>query len=380
MSKNPIMESNDSVNKIIQGDCIQVLQQLPKESVDLIFADPPYNLQLQQELWRPNHTHVAAVNDGWDQFEDFEAYDAFTRSWLLAARQVMKKTATIWISGTYHNIFRVGNILQNLGFWILNTTTWFKPNAMPNFRGTRLKNDVEFVIWAKYSEKSKYTFHHHLMKQFNDGKQLGSVWTIPVCGGAERLKNETGKKLHSTQKPEELLRRIILASSNVGDVVLDPFLGSGTTASVAKQLHREWIGIEREEVYIKAAKSRVEAVTPLADDDPLVQQVPSAKDLVRVSFASLLEQKKLQAGQFLYLDSSGATATILENGQISANGFTGSIHRVGAQIKKAPSCNGWIHWYYKDDQGQSKPIDILRQEIRNGTIKRQDQIPEAAIL
>ena len=233
MSKTPAIRSSDIVNRIIKGDCIETLQKLPEGSVDLIFADPPYNLQLQQDLWRPNHTHVAAVDDKWDQFDDFAAYDAFTRSWLLAARRVMKKTSTIWVSGTYHNIFRVGNILQDLDFWILNTITWFKPNAMPNFRGTRLKNDVEFVIWAKYSEKSKYTFHHHLMKQFNDSKQLGSVWTIPVCGGAERLKDETGKKLHSTQKPEELLKRIILASSNVSDVVLDPFLGSGTTAAVA---------------------------------------------------------------------------------------------------------------------------------------------------
>src|SRR5712691_7012705 len=217
------------INQILKGDTLTVLPALPKASIDLIFADPPYNLQLQQELWRPNLTQVDAVDDDWDQFDNFAAYDEFTRAWLKAAREVMKDTATIWVSGSYHNIFRVGTIMQDLGFWLLNTITWFKPNAMPNFRGTRLKNDVEFVIWAKRSEKARYTFNHHQMKQFNFGKQLGSMWEIPVCGGQERLKDSEGKKLHPTQKPEELLKRIIVASSKPGDIVLDPFLGSGTT-------------------------------------------------------------------------------------------------------------------------------------------------------
>src|SRR5688572_181902 len=210
------------IDTILQGDSLEVLKSLPDACVDLIFADPPYYLQLQNDLWRPNQTQVDAVDDEWDQFDDFAAYDAFTRAWLEQSRRVMKETATIWISGTYHNIFRVGNILQDLGFWILNTITWYKPNAMPNFRGTRLKNDVEFVIWAKYSATSRYTFNHQLMKQFNDEKQLGSVWTIPVCTGPERLKDGDGKKLHPTQKPEELLKRILLASSQVGNIVLDP--------------------------------------------------------------------------------------------------------------------------------------------------------------
>jgi modification methylase len=352
------------IDQILRGDSIDILQQLPENSVDLVFADPPYNLQLQQELWRPNHTHVNGVNEDWDQFDDFDAYDAFTRAWLLGGRRVMKTTGTLWISGTYHNIFRVGNLLQNLGFWILNTITWFKPNAMPNFRGTRLKNDVEFVIWAKYSESSTYTFHHHLMKQFNDQKQLGSVWTIPVCGGAERLKDANGKKLHPTQKPEELLKRILLASSDVGDVVLDPFLGSGTTAAVAKQLRRRWIGIERDDIYIQAAQKRIDQIVPLPTTEPLIQHSFVEKP-VRVPFLSLLEQNYLHPGQLLYLDTPDATATILQDGQIEANGFIGSIHRVGAQIKNAPSCNGWVHWYYMDEiTGQRHPIDVLRQEIR----------------
>ncbi|MEP7289685.1 MAG: DNA methyltransferase [Chloroflexota bacterium] len=332
--------------------------------MDLIFADPPYNLQLQNELWRPNHTHVDAVDDAWDQFDNFEAYDTFTRSWLTAARAVMKSTATIWVSGTYHNIFRVGSIMQDLGFWILNMVTWYKPNAMPNFRGTRLKNDIEYVIWAKRSEKGTYTFNHHQMKMFNSDKQLGSMWTIPVTAGPERLKNSDGKKLHPTQKPEELLRRIIIASSKPGDVVLDPFLGSGTTAAVAKQLHRRWIGIEQDETYISAAQARIDAVQLMLFDDPIIADSLQKKP-VRVPFITLLEQGLVQSGQMLYLDDPVCEAVILADGHVQANGFTGSIHRVGAQLKQAPSCNGWVHWYYVDQvTGARLSLDTLREQIR----------------
>ncbi|HVO71407.1 MAG TPA: DNA methyltransferase, partial [Aggregatilineaceae bacterium] len=299
------------VNTILQGDTLEILPTLPKASIDLIFADPPYNLQLQQELWRPNLTHVDAVDDEWDQFDDFAAYDAFTRAWLDASRQVMKDTATIWISGTYHNILRVGAIMQDLGFWILNMVTWFKPNAMPNFRGTRLKNDVEFVLWAKRAEKGSYTFNHHLMKQFNEGKQLGSMWTIPVCGGQERLKDAAGKKLHPTQKPEELLKRIIVASSKRGDIVLDPFLGSGTTAAIAKLLDRRWIGIERDPIYIQAAQARIDAIQPLLLEE-LGEYSPREKPQ-KVPFDILLEKGYLRPGQILYLDSPESTAVILED-------------------------------------------------------------------
>lgn len=349
---------------ILSGDSLKILCDLPGSIADLIFADPPYNLQLQHELWRPNMTRVDAVDDDWDRFDDFAAYDAFTRAWLGEARRVMKPTATIWISGTYHNIFRVGTILQDLGFWILNTVNWSKPNATPNFRGTRLKNDSEFVIWAKYSETSRYTFNHHVMKQFNGGKQLGSTWTIPVCGGAERLRGADGKKLHPTQKPEVLLERIVLASSQPGDVMLDPFLGSGTTAAVAKRLRRHWIGIERDPVYVEAAQRRIEAVEPLHAEHPNVAE-PAAKP-VRISFAMLLEQQLVQPGQQLYLDEPNCEAIIRADGKLQAGGLSGSIHGLGARLKGVPSCNGWMHWFYQDEQhGERQLINELRQRVRN---------------
>ncbi len=351
------------IDQILTGDTLEILPALPEASIDLIFADPPYNLQLQQVLWRPNLTQVDAVDDEWDQFEDFVAYDGFTRDWLKAARHVMKDTATIWVSGTYHNILRVGSIMQDLGFWILNMVTWLKTNAMPNFRGTRLKNDVEFMIWAKRGEQGSYTFHHHQMKQFNQGKQLGCVWAIPVCSGQERLKDEGGRKLHSTQKPEELLQRIILASSKPGDIVLDPFLGSGTTAAVAKRLHRRWIGIEQDARYVRAAQARIDAVQPISRQDPLIADALRQKP-PRLPFKSLLDLGYLRPGQLLYLDKPPTQAVILEDGRVKANGCVGSIHRLGALLKEVPSCNGWVHWYYVDDAGAYAPIDALRQRAR----------------
>lgn len=352
------------LDQILHGDSLAILKVLPADSLDLVFADPPYYLQLQQELWRPNMTRVDAVDEAWDWFEGFEAYDAFSRAWLLAVRRVMKDTATLWISGTYHNIFRVGQIAQDLGFWLLNTVIWFKPNAMPNFRGTRFKNDVEVVIWAARSADSRYTFNHHQMKQFNHGKQLGCVWEIPVCGGPERLRDESGKKLHPTQKPEELLRRIILASSVPGDVVLDPFVGTGTTAAVACLLHRHWIGIEREADYVSAARQRVAAVQPLDSSDPLLVSSSQHKP-VRVPFKQLLAAGYVRPGQTLTLDHPAVEAIILEDGQVQTGSLTGSIHRVGAQLKEAPSCNGWKHWFYVDESSeQRRPIDVLRRQFR----------------
>jgi DNA modification methylase len=351
-------------NQILRGDTLKILPELPERSIDLVFADPPYNLQLQQELWRPNLTLVDAVDDEWDHFKDFADYDAFTRAWLSATRRIMKDTATIWVSGTYHNIFRVGAIMQDLGFWILNTVSWHKTNAMPNFRGVRLKNDVEFVIWAKKSEKASYTYNNHQVKQFNNGKQLGSVWTIPACGGKERLKGPDGKKLHPTQKPEELLKRIIIASSKPGDVVLDPFLGSGTTAAVAKRLHRQWIGIERDEIYSVAAQERIDNEQPLLIDDALLETTSTNK-LSRIPFIKILECGYLKPGQILYLDKPDSTAVVLEDGNLRSNGFVGSIHKVGAQLKNAPSCNGWTHWYYLDETtGKRVVIDTLRNQVR----------------
>ena len=357
-------EESAPVNTLLSGDTLDMLPTLPEKCVDLVFADPPYNLQLKDDLWRPNLTKVDAVDEDWDQFGSFAEYDAFTRAWLNGCRRVMRDTATIWVSGTYHNIFRVGALLQDLGFWILNTVTWFKPNATPNFNGTRLKNDVEFVIWAKKSETSRYTFHHHRMKQFNDfspGRQLGSVWKINATGGPERLRNADGKKLHPTQKPEELLKRIILASSSPGDVVFDPFLGSGTTAAVARLLRRQWLGIERDPVYIAAARQRIEAVNPLPPDHPLLAERTAPP---RVAFARLLEQGYLRVGDHLVLDEPECTAVILPDGRLQSGELTGSIHRLGALLKNAPSCNGWKHWYYQDDSSKLRPIDDLRQQYR----------------
>lgn len=346
-------------NTLFNGSCFDILPTLPENSVDMVFADPPYNLQLKNDLWRPDMTQVDAVNDSWDQFEDFAAYDAFTCRWLEAVRPLMRPNASLWVSGTYHNIFRVGSMLQDLGFWLLNTITWHKINAMPNFRGTRFKNDVEFVIWAKKSETARPTFNHHQMKRYNDDKQLGSVWRIPACTGRERLKDDDGKKLHSTQKPEALLERILIASTHAGDVVLDPFSGSGTTAAVAKRLHRHFIGIERDPRYYAASLERLAQVMPLAADDPMLEQRVRPP---RVAFKRLIEAGCLQAGETLYLDSPALTATILSNGKIQVGDRIGSIHRLGATLKNAPSCNGWMHWHYQRQDGARLPIDALRKQ------------------
>ncbi len=356
------MPDSSALNLIHAGDCIQILPQLASNSVDLVFADPPYNLQLKQDLWRPNRTKVDAVNDRWDQVGDFYEYDQFTRMWLLETRRVMKETATIWVSGTYHNIFRVGKIMQDLGFWLLNTVAWFKLNAMPNFRGMRLKNDLEFIIWAKYAEGTRYTFHHHQMKQFNEGKQLGSMWSIRSCGGPERMKDDKGEKLHSTQKPEELLHRIIMASSVPGDIVLDPFLGTGTTAAVARRLHRNYIGIEKNERYIPYAQRRINAVVPMNESDPTITE---SKVYKRVAFRRLLEQGYVKIGQELYFDSPEQTGIIQPRGKVTIQDFTGSIHQTAARLKGMPSVNGWKHWFYSDPStGQRRPLDVLRKKFR----------------
>jgi DNA modification methylase len=321
-------------------------------------------LQLKTSLWRPNQTLVDAVNDDWDKFADFADYDAFTAAWLTEVRRILKPRSSIWISGTYHNIHRVGAILQDLGFWLLNTVAWQKINAMPNFNGTRLKNDVEYVIWAKKSERSRYTFNYQLLKRLNGGKQSGSVWQIPACGGAERLRFENGSKLHSTQKPEELLRRILLASARPGDVVLDPFSGSGTTAKVAKELHLRWIGIERDATYLVPSQNRVNEAQPRAVDDALMQDFLRSKP-PDVPFRALLERGYLQPGQCLYLEKSDQIAEILPDGTLRVNGATGSIHGLARDIKQTHSANGWHQWRYDDpDTGHRLLIDVLRERYR----------------
>ncbi len=349
------------INQIMQGNCIDVLATLPAQSVDLIFADPPYNLQLQKELWRPNLTKVDAVDDTWDQFRDFDHYDAFTRDWLTACRRVLKDTGTIWVIGTYHNIYRVGAILMDLDYWILNEIVWIKSNPTPQFRGVRFTNAHETLIWAKASEKSRYTFNYHTMKELNGGKQMRSDWHIPICSGGERLR-VNGEKAHSTQKPEALLERIILSSSRPGDVVLDPFFGTGTTGAVAKRLGRQWIGIEREQEYIDVATTRIAAVEP----DP-VAHVEEARSAPRIPFTRVIECGLLGVGQTLVFQrDEEQIAFIQPDGDLQYRQYKGSIHQIARMITGAP-CNGWDHWYYTDARGELMPINTLRQSIRKSS-------------
>ncbi|OGO16962.1 MAG: DNA methyltransferase [Chloroflexi bacterium RBG_16_48_8] len=352
------------LNQIIRGDCIKLLETFPSSSIDLIFADPPYNLQLRNDLWRPNMTLVDAVDDEWDQFKSFDTYDEFSRNWLSACRRVLKETGTIWVIGTYHNIYRMGKIIQDLGYWILNDVIWVKTNPMPNFRGVRFTNAHETLIWASKVKGAKYTFNHHAMKPFNDDKQMRSDWILPICSGSERLK-ENGKKAHSTQKPEALLYRVILSSSNPGDVVLDPFFGSGTTGAVAKRLHRNWIGIENEERYVRLAQKRLDAVVPELFEETTFD-VRNKKALEpRVPFASLLENGLVKPGQHLYFQLDRAkSAKVKPDGKLKIDSFEGSIHQAGKHMMNGSPCNGWEHWYYEDVRGELQPIDELRSIVR----------------
>jgi modification methylase len=354
------------LDHIYQGDCREVLAGLPERSVDLIFADPPYNLQLRQELRRPNMSLVDAVDDDWDQFEDFAAYDRFTHEWLAACRRVLKDTGTIWTIGSYHNVHRVGAAMQDLGFWTLNEVVWVRTNPMPNFRGVRLTNAHETLIWAKKSvEQKRYTFNYHALKNLNDGKQMRSDWHLPICSGAERLRVD-GAKLHSTQKPEALLYRVILASSTPGDIVLDPFFGSGTTGAVARRLGRRFVGVERELAYITAANARIAVIAPPTADAEALGVTPSRRSAPRLPFAALLERGLLRPGQPLYLRGRReARATVQADGTLRAeDGTRGSIHAVGAHMAGQPACNGWDAWHYEDAAGTLAPIDALRERVR----------------
>jgi site-specific DNA-methyltransferase (adenine-specific)/modification methylase len=351
------------LNDVIQGNCIEVLQTLPACSVNIIFADPPYNLQLRNELLRPNQTIVDGVDDAWDHFTDFADYDAFTRAWLQECRRVLKDDGTIWVIGSYHNIFRVGSIMMDLGYWILNDVIWHKTNPMPNFRGTRFQNATETLIWAKKSaEQKRYTFHYHAMKHLNDEKQMQNVWHIPLCTGPERIKVD-GKKAHSTQKPEALLYRVLLASSNPGDVVLDPFFGSGTTGAVATKLRREYIGIELDTDYVELARNRI-ATLPLSlfDDADLV--TPSKRSAPRVSFGQLIEAQYIQIGQRVYSKKRDIVATVKADSQLHWGEQVGSIHKIAALAQGKSAFNGWEYWYCEDDAGQLISIDTLREQYR----------------
>jgi modification methylase len=347
------------LDQVLLGDCIELLNALPEKSIDLIFADPPYNLQLSQELWRPNLTKVDAVDEAWDQFPSFEEYDEFTRRWLGACRRVLKDTGTIWVIGSYHNIYRVGSILQSLGFWILNDIVWVKTNPMPNFRGVRFTNAHETLIWAQKDKRARYTFNYRDMKTLNDELQMRSDWLLPLCTGAERVKIN-GQKVHPTQKPESLLYRVILSSSNPGDIVLDPFFGTGTTGAVAKKLHRRWIGIEREKEYVRVAEERINRIQIPAYDEASFAS-SSGRKAQRVPFSRLLEMGLILPGQILYLsESSEVEAIVRADATLLTGDLVGSIHKVAKLLLGAPA-NGWEKWYYADEHGQKYPIDRLRK-------------------
>ncbi|MCC6890046.1 MAG: site-specific DNA-methyltransferase [Hyphomicrobiales bacterium] len=348
--------------QILVGDCVAAMAGLPAESVDLVFADPPYNLQLQGDLKRPDDSHVDAVDDAWDKFSSFAAYDDFTRAWLLACRRLMKPSATLWVIGSYHNIFRVGAILQDLGFWILNDVVWRKANPMPNFRGRRFTNAHETLIWAAREAGGKgYTFNYGALKAGNDDVQVRSDWTIPLCTGEERLKDSNGRKLHPTQKPEALLARVILSASRPDDLVLDPFCGTGTTGAVAKRLGRRFIGLEREQVYAAAAERRIAAVAPLPA--PSLAPFMTAREAPRVAFATLVERGLIAAGAELTDAKRRHKALVRADGALALGDKVGSIHRIGAFAQGLEACNGWAFWHVETTQGLVS-IDALRAAIR----------------
>ncbi|MCB1445132.1 MAG: site-specific DNA-methyltransferase [Rhizobiaceae bacterium] len=352
------------LDSIIKGDCVAALEALPDKSVDVIFADPPYNLQLGGALHRPDQSLVDACDDDWDQFASFAAYDAFTRAWLLACRRVLKPNGTIWVIGSYHNIFRVGTALQDLNFWILNDVVWRKTNPMPNFKGRRFQNAHETMIWASRDPKAKgYTFNYEAMKAANDDVQMRSDWLFPICSGGERLKGADGKKVHPTQKPEALIARVLMASSKPGDVVLDPFFGSGTTGAVAKRLGRHFVGIEREQDYIDAATARIAAVEPLSGAELSVMTGKKAEP--RVAFNTLVEGGLIRPGTVLTDARRRHSAIVRADGTLASGGSAGSIHRVGALVQGLDACNGWTFWHY-DDGKTLLPIDTFRSIVRKG--------------
>ncbi|MDR1847990.1 MAG: site-specific DNA-methyltransferase [Bacteroidales bacterium] len=348
------------LNNIYQGDSIKLLKKIPDNSVDLIFADPPYNLQLNGDLHRPDQSKVDAVNDKWDKFDSFEDYDNFTKEWLVECRRVLKNTGSFWVIGTYHNIFRVGKVMQDIGFWMLNDVVWVKPNPMPNFKGTRFNNAHETLIWAKKSEQASYTFHYHSLKAMNDDLQMRSDWWIPICQGEERIK-VNGQKAHSTQKPAELLYRIILSTSNLNDIVLDPFSGSGTTAAVAKRLGRKYIAFDREEFYVQVGKDRLEKIKPI-EKDLLEYRIETKKP--KVPFGSLIEKGYVKIGEYLFSKDNKIQAQVQADSTLYYNGIVGSIHKVSASLLNRETNNGWAFWYINRDNALIS-IDELRYDYEH---------------
>ena len=356
------LKLEDAIDRVVEGDCVEKMRALPEGCVDLIFADPPYNLQLKGELRRPDNSKVDAVDDHWDQFSSFSEYDRFTREWLTEARRVLKDSGALWVIGSYHNIFRVGSILQDLGFWVLNDVVWRKSNPMPNFRGRRFTNAHETLIWAAKSAGQKsYTFNYEAMKALNDDLQMRSDWTLPICAGGERLKGEDGQKAHSTQKPESLLYRVILSSSRQGDVVLDPFFGSGTTGAVARKLGRHFIGIERDKDYAKLARSRIAEIAPA--DGEAIETTKSKRAEPRIPFGWVVERGLLPPGTVLQGQQKNHRAKVRADGTLVCADATGSIHRIAAHVQGLDACNGWTFWQFELN-GKLVPIDVLRQRMR----------------
>lgn len=351
------------LNTIINDDCIKVMNAMEENSVDVIFADPPYNLQLGDALTRPDNSNVSGVYEEWDNFESPAAYDQYTKAWMMAARRVLKENGSIWVIGSYHNIFRVGYILQDLGFWILNDIIWNKVNPMPNFKGTRFTNAHETLIWASKSPTSKYTFNYEAMKALNEDTQMRSDWSIPLCTGKERLKDAEGNKLHPTQKPEALLYRVLMASSKVNDVVLDPFFGTGTTGAVAKKLGRHFIGIEKDAGYVVGAQQRIDAVERVKNE--LCLEFSSKKRQPRIPFGSVVERGLLTPGDWLFDASRKHCAVIRSDGTLKSETAEGSIHQVGAAAQNAPACNGWVFWHFENERKELVCIDELRQQVRD---------------
>ncbi len=345
------------LGQILDGDCVAAMRGLPDACIDLVFADPPYNLQLGGDLSRPDGSHVDAVTDHWDQFDSFAIYDNFTKDWLTEVRRILKPNGALWVIGSYHNIFRLGAMMQDMGFWILNDVVWRKANPMPNFKGTRFTNAHETLIWASMGEKARYTFNYRAMKTLNDELQMRSDWVLPICGGQERLK-KGGTKVHPTQKPEALLYRVMLATTNPSDVVLDPFFGTGTTGAVAKRLGRQWIGCERESIYRDAALERIELALPL--DESAIVTMQSPKSAPKVAFGTLVETGWIAPGTVLCDKKRRIKATVRADGSLVCGTDTGSIHSLGAKVQGAPSCNGWSYWHI-EHEGELKPLDAIRQ-------------------
>jgi len=357
------------LNQIVAGDAVQVMEGLPEGSIDLIFADPPYNMQIKGNLTRPDFSKVDGVNDDWDKFKDYGTYDVFTEAWLKAARRILKPEGAIWVIGTYHNIYRVGKILQDLGFWVINEIIWEKTNPMPNFRGVRFTNAHETLIWAKKSSTSKYTINYHAMKPFNDGKQMRSTWQMPICKGGERIR-VNGERVHSTQKPLALLYRVILASTNPGDVILDPFFGTGTTGAAAKILHRNWIGIEKDPIYIPVAINRIKRIER-NEFTPEIFDIKDDKRLApRVAFSRLVESGYIKPGQKLFFNQETEnTAVVKANGVLVLDDFEGSIHQTTKYILGGKPANGWLYWFVKNGRNKYRSIDDIREQYRKDQVQ-----------